>query len=125
MKCLRQLAAVAAVFAGLAGAGAPVQAQPRGPVGTTVAAPAALRVDAFDVEQVDRLGPGTALRFSLFGTPGGRATLAIDGAAAHLELDEVQAGVYEGTYVVGAADAVAPAGPVRAELRVAGRAVVV
>jgi outer membrane lipoprotein SlyB len=75
-----------------------------------------LRVDAFDVEQVPQLSAGTALNFSLFGTPGARATLRIQGAERRLALQEGQAGVYEGTYVIAANDRITPASRVTADL---------
>lgn len=75
------------------------------------------RVDGFDVEQVAQLAPGTELLFTLFGTPGAQATLRIDGAARRLELREGEAGIYEGTYTLGAADHVAADSRVVANLR--------
>lgn len=75
------------------------------------------RVDGFDVEQVAQLVPGTELLFTLFGTPGAQATLRIDGAAHRLELVEGQAGIYEGTYTLGAADNIAADSRVVANLR--------
>ena len=78
-----------------------------------------LRVDGFDVEQVSQLSAGTALNFSLFGTPGASAALRIDGAERGLALQESQAGVYEGTYVIAANDRITPASRVTADLRLA------
>jgi outer membrane lipoprotein SlyB len=78
-----------------------------------------LRVDAFDVEQVSQLAVGTPLNFSLFGTPGARATLRIEGAERRLALHEGQAGVYEGTYVIAANDRITPTSRVTADLRLA------
>ncbi len=75
-----------------------------------------LRVDAFDVEQVSHLSPGTALNFSVFGTPGARATLRIEGAERRIALHEVQAGVYEGTYIISTHDQISARSRVIAEL---------
>ncbi|MCE9660389.1 MAG: glycine zipper 2TM domain-containing protein [Burkholderiales bacterium] len=69
---------------------------------------AALRVDAFDVEQVASLAPGTALFFSVFATPGAAATVMVDGVRRLVELREVQPGVYEGSLVIDAADRMRP-----------------
>ena len=80
-----------------------------------------LRVDGFDVEQVSQLSAGTALNFSLFGTPGARATLRIDGAERRLALQEGQAGVYEGTYVIAANDRITAASRVTADLWLANQ----
>jgi hypothetical protein len=74
-------------------------------------------VEAFDVEQVAQLSPGTRLNFSLYGTPLATATLTIEGAAHDFELREVQPGVYEGTYVIDAQDRIAPDARVSATLR--------
>src|SRR4051812_2947716 len=67
------------------------------------AAPA-LWVDAFDVEQVPALVPGAVLQFSVFASPGASATVMIEGVRRLVELREVSPGVYEGVYVVDAAD---------------------
>lgn len=112
MKMLRQLW-VGAFAMLLVGFAPPVVAQPRtihALVGT------AMRVDAFDVEQVDQLTEGTPLYFSVFGTPGASAMVRIDGAAEGLMLREVQAGVYEGRYVLGTRDRIAGDGHATATL---------
>jgi outer membrane lipoprotein SlyB len=79
------------------------------------------RVDGFDVEEVTRLAPGTALRFTLSGTPGAAATLRIDGAPRTLALAEVEPGLYEGVYVVDGVDRIAPDARVTADLRLGHR----
>jgi hypothetical protein len=58
------------------------------------------RIDDFDVQAVNRVRPGTPLRFTLEGTPGARALVSIDGTRRSLVLTETSAGVYSGTYVV-------------------------
>ena len=68
------------------------------------AAPAALRVEAFDVEQVASLAPGTTLQFSVFATPGAAATVLIEGVRRLVELREVEPGIYEGAHVIDAGD---------------------
>jgi hypothetical protein len=62
------------------------------------------RIDDFDVREVNRVRPGTPLRFTIEGTPGARALVSIDGTRRSLVLTETSAGVYSGTYVVSAAD---------------------
>ena len=95
----------------LAGITAAALAQPgRGPA-------AGLHVEAFDVEEVPQLSSGTPLNFSLFGTPGGAATLQIDGAQRSLDLQEVQPGIYEGTYTIDPQDQIWPDSRVIATLR--------
>lgn len=90
-------------------------------VGT--AARSEVRVDGFDVEQVSELAPGTALHFSLYGTPGARATLRIEGARQRLPMHEVQAGVYEGSYVIASEDRIDTGSRVTAQLWTAEQAV--
>lgn len=102
---------LAAMLAGLAAA---ALAQPsRG----TAWPEARLRVEAFDVERVPQLTPGTQLNFSLFGTPDAEATLQIDGALRRLELRELQPGIYEGSYTIEAQDRIWPNAQVTATLR--------
>jgi hypothetical protein len=62
------------------------------------------RIDDFDVQEVNRVRPGTPLRFTIEGTPGSRALVSIDGTRRSLALTETSAGVYSGTYVVSSAD---------------------
>jgi outer membrane lipoprotein SlyB len=81
-----------------------------------------LHVDGFDVEQVPQLSAGTPLTFSLFGTPGASAALRIDGAQRPLRLQEVQTGVYEGTYVIAVDDRITAASRVTADLWLANQA---
>lgn len=94
-------------------AAAPLQAQT---VRTTsvVQAP---RISGFEVDEVRRLTPGVELAFKLYGTPGGRATLNIKGAARNLTLTEVDPGQYEGVYTIGTRDRITAASPVTANLR--------
>ena len=79
------------------------------------------RVDGFDVEEVAQLSPGTALRFTLYGTPGGAATLQIAGVDRSLVLQETQAGIYEGVYTVAAGDRIAADSRVSADLALGQR----
>jgi len=78
---------------------APALAAPPGRSGV-----AAIRVDAFDVEQVAGLEPGTELRFSVFATSGAAATVLIDGVRRLVDLREVQPGVYEGSHLIAPGD---------------------
>jgi outer membrane lipoprotein SlyB len=110
--------ALVLVFSSL-GAAPPAWAQ-SARIGTVVATAPPLRIDGFDVEQVAALGPGTPLHFSLYGSAGAAARLHIEGAARTLPLQEVQAGLYEGTYVVGTGEAIAPDSRVTADLRLHG-----
>jgi outer membrane lipoprotein SlyB len=92
-------------------------------IASTVTAQArgvAPRIDGFDVVQVGELSPGSELLFTVFGTPGAQAQLRIDGAAQPLPLQEQDAGVYEGRYVVAQDDRIAPDSRVVAQLRLHG-----
>ncbi len=99
----------------LAIASSPVQAQPSG---YSAAAP---KIDGFDVEQVSRLSPGSELMFTLYGSPGGSATVRIDGVVDRLPLEEVEAGVYEGIYTIKSRDRIAADAVVTANLRAGNR----
>ncbi|NRF65609.1 hypothetical protein HLB44_01295 [Aquincola sp. S2] len=84
---------------------------------------ATLRIETLDVERVDALAPGVGLTFSLFGTPGGRAVLWIEGAQRSLELREVQPGVYDGRYWIDEHDRITPDARVTAMLQLGEREV--
>lgn len=76
------------------------------------------RIEGFKVDEVRRLAPGVELNFDLYGTPGGLATLRIDGATHNLNLVEVEPGQYQGTYTINGRDRIAARSPVTANLRV-------
>lgn len=76
-----------------------------------------LQVEEFDVEQVPQLTSGTQLKFSLYGSPGAKATLQIEGAQRVVHLREVQSGMYEGTYTIDVQDQIWPGARVTAVLR--------
>lgn len=82
---------------------------------STVAAP---HIDGFNVDEVASLTPGTDLNFTVFGTPGGTATLRLRGARRNLALSEVEPGQYEGTYTISSRDALTAKSSVTANLRV-------
>jgi outer membrane lipoprotein SlyB len=98
MACVSRWVVVGVFAAWLLGI-APSHAAPPGR-----AAPAALFVDAFDVEQVPSLAPGTLLQFSVFASPGASATVLVEGVPRLVELREVQPGVYEGVHVIESGD---------------------
>jgi outer membrane lipoprotein SlyB len=84
-------------------------------------AAAPLRIDAFGVEPVRRVGAGSEVAFTLSGTPHATVTLQIAGAARPLTLAEVRPGRYEGRYTVGRRDRIDAASRVTAQLRHDGR----
>ena len=75
------------------------------------------RIDGFNVDEVRRLIPGAELNFSVYGTPGGNVTLRIAGAQRNLNLYEVEAGQYEGTYTISSRDRITAKSAVTANLR--------
>ena len=97
---------------------APVKAQehPR-------AAAIAPRIEGFNVDEVRRLEPGTELNFDLYGSPGGNATVRIDGATRNLHLTETRPGTYQGTYTIGVHDRLRPDSQVTANLRAGGQVI--
>lgn len=78
-------------------------------------------IRGFNVDEVRRLAPGAELNFDLYGTPGGQATLRIEGATRNLHLTEVEPGQYEGTYTIGQRDRIRADSAVTANLRVGNR----
>ena len=78
-------------------------------------------IRGFDVEEVRRLEPGVELHFNLYGTPGGNATVKIDGATRNLRLHELDRGQYAGTYTIGTHDRIRNGSRVTADLRVGDR----
>lgn len=79
------------------------------------------RISAFDVQAIDKVESGAELDFTLWGTPGGQASLRIDGAQRPLQLSETSPGRYEGTYTVNRRDKIAPGAAVNANLRSGNR----
>jgi outer membrane lipoprotein SlyB len=78
-------------------------------------------IRGFNVEEVRRLAPGVELHFDLYGTPGGNATLRIDGATRNLHMTETEPGQYVGTYTIGTRDRITNTSAVTANLRVGNR----
>jgi outer membrane lipoprotein SlyB len=75
------------------------------------------RIGGFDVEQVRQLVAGTELNFTLYGTPGGIAIISIPGATGRLLLEEVETGLYVGTYTIKTRDQIVPDSRITANLR--------
>jgi outer membrane lipoprotein SlyB len=96
----------------------PAQAQQHPRAVRPAPAPA---ISGFNVDEVRRVEPGVELNFDLYGTPGGVATLRIEGATRNLHMTEVEPGQYQGTYTVGVRDHINPDSGVTANLRIANR----
>lgn len=82
---------------------------------------AAARIDGFDVEPASRLSAGNELVFTLYGSPGGTATVRIDGVVNSFRLEEVEPGVYEGSYTIRSKDRITATAMVTANLRVGNK----
>ena len=84
---------------------------------------AAARVDAFSVDQLSRVGPGSELEFTLRGTPGAEVTLEIAGASKAVKMEETRPGYYEGSYTVRSRDRVTAASLVTSRMLKDGRSI--
>jgi outer membrane lipoprotein SlyB len=87
------------------------------------ASQSAPRIEGFNVDEARNLTPGVELDFTLYGTPGGTASMRIDGAMRNLTLTEVESGRYEGTYTISSRDKIVARSPVTANLRVGNQVV--
>lgn len=82
-----------------------------------------VRVEAFDVEQLRHVTPGSELEFTLNGTPGAQVSLQIAGATGSVQMAEVQPGRYTGSYTVRTRDRITAESLVTARLVKDGEAV--
>lgn len=69
---------------------------------------AAPQITEFEVDQVTTLRPGTAVDFTLSGTPKARATVRISGIPRVIVLKETGPGFYEGRFIVRQKDRIPP-----------------
>jgi outer membrane lipoprotein SlyB len=79
------------------------------------------RIERFNVEPSADLTGGNDLRFTVFGTPGGKVDLAINGVAGKVFLPEVNKGEYASTYTIRNRDRIASNSVVTANLRMGER----
>lgn len=61
---------------------------------------APISIERFTADQIERFEPGADLKFTLTGTPRGRASFTIENIVSNRAMEEVRAGVYEGTYTI-------------------------
>ena len=80
-------------------------------------------ITGFDVEQVRKLTPGAVLLFTLRGTPGAEARIAIEGVGTQYYLNEVDTGIYRGTYTLRTGDKLTANSAVSANLRLRNQVV--
>jgi hypothetical protein len=83
-------------------------------------APTQVAIQRFSATPVDKIEPGTELKFAVDGTPGQRATFAIEGVASGIPMRETRAGHYEGAYTVKRLDRIYGGVPIVATLEGAG-----
>lgn len=88
-----------------------------------LAPPPQLRIDRFDAVPVDRLVPGTELRFSVEGMPSAVATVELPGVPERVRMREVRPGHYEGSHTIRRSDTVRVSRPILAHLRAGTRVV--
>jgi outer membrane lipoprotein SlyB len=79
------------------------------------------RVERFNVQGSDDLGPGNDLKFTVMGTPGAKVEVQIAGSRGIFFLPEVRPGEYAGIYTIRRDDRIAPDAPVTATIRAGGR----
>ena len=99
--------ALVALAAALAFPLTPLLAQAQ-PGNSRTAAAAAPQIRDFGVAQVQRVGPGSELEFTLSGSPGAAVVLQIVGSNRSVRMSEIESrpGTYEGSYTVGSSDRV-------------------
>ena len=79
------------------------------------------RIERFTVAPINRIEPGSELYFTLAGTPGGKASVRVNGMQGKIFLDETTAGNYQGSYTIKTRDRIAPDSRVTANLRAGNR----
>ena len=85
---------------------------------------AAPEVQNFQVSADGGLNAGSALQFTVEGTPRGQASVRIRGVQRNIPLKETSRGVYTGEYIVRRQDRIVENDPIRATLRVRNRSMV-
>ena len=83
--------------------------------------PQPLRIERFQMTTLDRIEPGAELKFTLDGMPGAAAFVDLPGISNNVQLRELRAGHYEGTYTIRRADNLDLSKPVVATLRAGER----
>lgn len=75
-------------------------------------------IESFTATPIEKIEPGADLEFAMIGTPGGQASVNIEGLAGSVALREVKSGRYQGSYTIRRADKIS------ADARVSGTLVV-
>ena len=79
------------------------------------------RIERFDVRGDSQLTPGNELNFMVYGTPGAKVDMAIEGAKGVFFLPEVRPGEYSGEYTIRNKDRIASNSVVTANMRIDNR----
>jgi outer membrane lipoprotein SlyB len=79
------------------------------------------RIARFDVRGDDALTPGNELNFMVYGTPGAKVDMAIEGTRGVFFLPEGKPGEYSGEYVIRRGDHIASNSVVTANMRLGNR----
>ena len=87
----------------------------------SVASDGTPRIERFDVRGDSELTPGNELNFMVYGTPGAKVDMAIEGAKGVFFLPEVKPGEYAGEYIIRRADRIASNSVVTANMRIGNR----
>ena len=80
-----------------------------------------ISIERFTADQIERFEPGTELKFTMTGTPRGRALFTIENVVTNRVMDEVRAGVYEGRYTIRRQDGFTPGLQVTGTLQANGQ----
>ena len=78
-------------------------------------------IDSLYVGSDNGLAPGAELKFTVEGTPRGKASVRISGINRNIRLKEVSSGVYEGGYTIKSKDRITVGSTVRTTLRAGNR----
>lgn len=103
----------------LVGLSGTTQAKPR------KAATAAPQITRITVTPVNQFAPGTDLTITMEGTPQGVASVRAGAVARNIVLQEVEKGVYEGTYTISSRDRLVATDALRGTLKIRGRQTIV
>jgi len=85
--------------------------------------PVVLALNRFVATPVDKLEPGTELKFVAEGTPGAKASFSIENVASGLPMRETSPGHYEGSYTLKRLDKITGGVPIVATLEAGGQVI--
>ncbi|MES2883218.1 MAG: hypothetical protein V4709_00315 [Pseudomonadota bacterium] len=87
----------------------------------TPSQPGVLAIDSLVVTPLDKLEAGADLDFTMVASPGGQASVSIEGIANPIVLREVRSGTYTGSYTVRRSDRISSSARVTGSLVASGR----